>query len=81
MSAPVYSDINIAAYWVLLKGNIQTDAPTETKQPEEEIEVGNEDTKPNEDGEKSLVVYFSVPETTDPNKKMTTEVMEIYVLS
>ena len=64
--------IGIGGYF-LLKGNIQTDAPTETKQPEEEIEVGNEDTKPNEDGEKSLVVYFSVPETTDPNKKMTTE--------
>lgn len=40
---------------------------------EEEIKVGNEDSKPNKDGKKSLVVYFSVPETDDPNKKMTTE--------
>jgi len=50
-----------------------TNAPKETKIPEEEIKVGNEDTKLNKDAKKSLVVYFSVPETIDPNKKMTTE--------
>ena len=59
--------------YFLLSNKATTDAPTETKQPDEELKVGNEDTKPNKDGKKSLVVYFSVPETDDPNKKMTTE--------
>lgn len=59
--------------YFLLSNKATTDAPTETKQPAEEIKVGNEDSKPNKDGKKSLVVYFSAPETDDPNKKMTTE--------
>ena len=59
--------------YFLLSNKATTDAPTETKQPDEELKVGNEDSKPNKDGKKSLVVYFSVPETDDPNKKMTTE--------
>lgn len=50
-----------------------TNAPKETKVPEEEVKVGSDDTKTNSEGKKSLVVYFSVPETNDPNKKMTTE--------
>lgn len=56
-----------------LFNNKKIDTPKEIKQPEEEIKVGNGDAKSNKDGKKSLVVYFSVPETTDPNKKMTTE--------
>lgn len=64
--------ISILGHFIL--GNkATTNAPTYTKQPEEEIKVGNDDTEVNKDGKKSLVVYFSVPETTDPNKKMTTE--------
>ena len=51
----------------------KTNAPTTTQIPEEEIKVGEDDTKLNRDEKKSLVVYFSVPETMDPNKKMTTE--------
>ena len=57
--------------YFLLSNKATTDALTETKQPAEEIKVGNEDSKPNKDGKKSLVVYFSAPETDDPNKKMT----------
>lgn len=57
----------------LISNKATTDAPTETKVPSEEVKVGDEDTKPNKDGKNSLVVYFSVPETDDPNKKMTTE--------
>lgn len=63
--------IGVGGY--LLFSNKKADVPTKTKQPEEEVKVGNGDTKTNKDGKKSLVVYFSVPETDDPNKKMTTE--------
>lgn len=42
------------------------------KEPEEQVNVGNENTQVNTDSKKSLVVYFSVPETDDPNN-MTTE--------
>ena len=59
--------------YFLFSNKATTDAPAETKQPDEEIEVRNEDSKPNKDGKLSLVVYFSVPETDDPNKEMTTE--------
>lgn len=61
--------------YFLIKNNNNTKstAPTETKQPDQEVEVGNGKTNVNKDGKKSLVVYFSVPETDDPNKKMTTE--------
>lgn len=59
--------------YFLLNGKGHTDAPKETKIPEEEVKVGGEDTPTNSEGKKSLVVYFSVPETDDPNKKMTTE--------
>lgn len=52
--------------------NEKTDAPKDTKTPDEEVRVGDDDST-NKDGKKSLVVYFSVPETDDPNKKMTTE--------
>lgn len=52
--------------------NGKTDAPKDTKEPTEEVRVGD-DNHESKDGKKSLVVYFSVPETTDPNKKMTTE--------
>ena len=68
----VIAIIGVGGYF-LFSSKATSDAPKETKQPEEEIKVGNEDTKPNKDGKKSLVVYFSVPETDDPNKKMTTE--------
>lgn len=51
----------------------KTNAPTKTKEPEEQVKVGNDETKTNKEGKKSLVVYFSVPETDDPNKKMTAE--------
>ncbi len=64
----------VGGCWYFLFGSKSvTEAPTETRQPEEEVKVGDENTKPNKDGKKSLVVYFSVPETDDPNKKMTTE--------
>lgn len=59
--------------YFLLRNNMTTRAPKETKEPEEEIEVGGSDTAADKDGKKSLVVYFSVPETDDPNKAMTTE--------
>ena len=64
--------VGIGGYF-LLKRNVQIDAPAETKIPEEEIMVGSDETKNNKEGKKSLVVYFSVPETDDPNKEMTTE--------
>lgn len=64
--------VGVGGYF-LLSNKATTDAPTETKQPEEEVKVGDQDTKTNKDGKKSLVVYFSVPETDDPDKKMTTE--------
>ena len=68
----VIAIVGVGGYF-LLSNKATTDAPTETKQPDEEVKVGNEDSKPNKDGKKSLVVYFSVPETDDPNTKMTTE--------
>lgn len=63
--------IGIGGYF-LLKGN-EKNAPTETKEPKEQVKVGSDETEANKDGKKSLVIYFSVPETDDPNKKMTTE--------
>lgn len=68
----VIAVVGVGGYF-LLGSKRATDAPTETKVPSEEVKVGDEGTKPNKDGKKSLVVYFSVPETDDPNKKMTTE--------
>lgn len=68
----VIAIVGVGGYF-LLSNKATTYAPTETKQPDEELKVGNEDSKPNKDGKKSLVVYFSVPETDDPNKKMITE--------
>lgn len=59
--------------YFLLSNKPTTNAPTETKEPEEQVKVGSGETEENKDGKKSLVVYFSVPETDDPNKKMTTE--------
>lgn len=70
--AVLFAVVGVGGYF-LFGSKLATDVPTETKQPAEEVKVGNEDTKPNKDGKKSLVVYFSVPETNDPNKEMTTE--------
>lgn len=64
--------LGIGGYF-LFKNKTETSAPNKTKEPEVEIEVGNGETKTNKNGEKSLVVYFSVPENSDPDKKMTTE--------
>lgn len=64
--------VGVGGYF-LLKGSVKTDVPTETKEPKEQVKVGNDEAATNEDEKKSLVVYFSVPETDDPNKKMTTE--------
>ena len=68
----VIMGIGVGGYF-LLSNKATTEAPTETKEPEEQVNVGNDTTPTNKDGKKSLVVYFSVPETDDPNKKMTTE--------
>ena len=68
----VIMGIGVGGYF-LLSNKATTEAPTETKEPEEQVNVGNDPTPTNKDGKKSLVVYFSVPETDDPNKKMTTE--------
>ena len=59
--------------YLLFSNKASLNSSTETKQPEEEIKVGDGNSGLNKDGKKSLVVYFSVPETDDPNKKMTTE--------
>ncbi len=48
-------------------------APKTTKEPDEKVTVGDGKTKIDANGKKSLVVYFSIPETTDAKKKMTTE--------
>lgn len=68
----ILATILVGGYFVFSK-KVHTTAPTETRSPEEEVTVGDNDTSPNPDGKKSLVVYFSVPEADDPNKKMTTE--------
>lgn len=65
--------IVVVVSYFLFNGKNHTDAPTETKEPEEQVIVGSNETVTNKDGKKSLVVYFSVPETDDPNKEMTTE--------
>lgn len=72
IAAVVVAIIYIGGYY-LLSNKSTMNSPTETKQPEEEIKVGDDNSTSNKDGKKSLVVYFSVPETDDPNKKMTTE--------
>ena len=41
--------IGIGGYF-LLKRNVQTNAPAETKIPEEEIIIGSDETKNNKDG-------------------------------
>lgn len=64
--------VGIGGYF-LFSNDKTTDISTETKEPEEQVKVGSDDASTNKDGEKSLVVYFSVPETDDPDKKMTTE--------
>lgn len=63
--------VGVGGYFVLSKRG-SFEAPTETKEPEEQIEVGGNSTE-DKDGKKSLVVYFSVPETDDPDKQMSTE--------
>lgn len=70
--AVIIAIVGIGGYF-FIKGKVKTDAPTETKEPKEQIKLGNDETGANKDGKKSLVVYFSVPETDDPNKEMTTE--------
>lgn len=40
---------------------------------ETRVEESTPNNTPNQDGSNQLVVYFSVPETTDPNKEMTEE--------
>lgn len=62
--------VGIVSYFLINKNNA---APTTTKEPDEKVIVGNGNTKIDANGKKSLVVYFSVPETDDANKKMTTE--------
>lgn len=64
--------IGVASYF-LLNNKSKTNAPTQTKEPEEQVNVGGENTNTDNNGQKSLVVYFSNPETDDPNKQMTTE--------
>ena len=56
-------------FWL---GNNQA-TPTVTTEPNEQIKIGDEESGMNENGDKSLVVYFSVPETDDPTKNMTPE--------
>lgn len=59
-----------AGGYYLLNRN-PNDTPTQENQPQEQTENANQTVNPR--GENSLVVYFSVPETDDPNKQMTTE--------
>ena len=66
----VIAALGIGGYF-LINSN-RSNAPKETKEPEEQLNVGSENTLVNINGKKSLVVYFSVPETDDPNN-MTTE--------
>lgn len=68
----VIAVLGIGGY-MFLGNNNKSNVSTETKEPEEQVEVGGEGTKVDVDGKKSLVVYFSVPETDDTNKQMTTE--------
>lgn len=49
-----------------LLNNDQNNAPAETTESEEQVTTGDGNTN-------ALVVYFSVPETDDPNKEMTEE--------
>ncbi len=44
--------------------------PANVSEPKEQIEIGNNN---DESVQNALIVYFSVPETNDPNKEMTTE--------
>lgn len=62
--------VGVGGYFLL---NGKSPAPTTTKEPDEKITIGDGNTKIDANGKKSLVVYFSVPETDDANKKMTTE--------
>lgn len=64
--------IGIGGYF-LLQDNGQTEALKETKEPKEQVKVGDDEAPTNTEGKKSLVVYFSVPETDDANKEMTKE--------
>lgn len=64
--------IGLGGYF-LLKRNVKMDALTETKEPEEQVKVGNDEIGTIQNGKKSLLVYFSVPETDNANKQMTTE--------
>lgn len=66
----VIAALGIGGY--LLINSNKSNTPKETMEPEEQLTVGSENTQVNTDGKKSLVVYFSVPETDDPNN-MTTE--------
>lgn len=48
-------------------------APETVKEPEEQVQVGDGTTENQTGNGKTLIVYFSVPETTDANKKMNQE--------
>lgn len=59
-----------AGGYYLLSRN-QNDTPSQTNQPQ--VQTANNNQTANPASSNSLVVYFSVPETDDPNKQMTTE--------
>lgn len=46
---------------------------TKTKEPEEQIEVGGENTKIDASGKKSLVTYFSLPDSEEDDSTVTVD--------
>lgn len=68
----IFIVVALGAGGYFLVNSNKSNTPKETMEPEEQLTVGSENTQVNTDGKKSLVVYFSVPETDDPNN-MTTE--------
>lgn len=68
----IFIVVALGAGGYFLVNSNKSNAPKETKDPDEQVNVGSENTLINTDSKKSLVVYFSVPETDDPNN-MTIE--------
>lgn len=63
--------VGFGGYFIFGKKS-EMNFPKETQQSKEEVNVGGEDTKVNNDGKKSLIVYFSLPENKGDAKEDST---------
>lgn len=64
--------IGVGVFCVLGETKKENTSPNETREPNEQVNVGGDDSKVDTNEEKTLIVYFSLPENTGDAKEDST---------